>query len=150
MGLDQYLEGRKTRYNSTELEDGFPVRTKILDLGYWRKHPNLHGYIVQAFAEGKDECQDIDLGAQDIKNIISAIEGDALPKTSGFFFGSSDSSKAQRKRDIGVFTKALAWLEKVKVVEPEKVETDIGVMYKFEAGDEIPSEYRYVVYRASW
>jgi hypothetical protein len=22
------------------------------DLGYWRKHPNLHGYIINTFAEG--------------------------------------------------------------------------------------------------
>jgi hypothetical protein len=150
MGLDMYLEGRKRRYNSTETEDGFPVKSKTLDLGYWRKHPNLHGYIVQAFAEGKDECQDIELGAQDIKNIISAINGKTLPETSGFFFGVSDMSVAQRKHDVAVFTKALKWLEKVKVVQPEKVETDIGVMYKIDASTEISDESRYVVYRASW
>jgi hypothetical protein len=149
MGLDMFLEGRKYKAGSTEVEDGFPVKTKILELGYWRKHPNLHGYIVQAFAEGRDECQDIDLSAQDIKNIISAINDDNLPETTGFFFGSSDNGKAQRKRDIAVFTKALAWLEKVKVVEPEKVEIDIGVMYKIEV-DDLPDEYRHVVYRASW
>jgi hypothetical protein len=150
VGLDMHLIGQKTRYNSTELEDGFPLRTKILELGYWRKHPNLHGYIVQAFAEGKDECQDIDLGAKDIRNIISAIEHDALPETTGFFFGTSESGKAQRKNDVAVFTKALKWLEKVKVFEPEKVESDIGVIYKIEASDELPTEYRHVVYRASW
>jgi hypothetical protein len=150
VGLDMYLEGHKTRYNSTEMEDGFPLRTKILSLGYWRKHPNLHGYIVQAFAEGVDECQDITLGAKDIRNIISAINGDTLPETSGFFFGKSESGKAQRKNDVTVFTKALKWLESVKVVQPEKIETEIGVMYKIEASDEIPNEHRYVVYRASW
>jgi hypothetical protein len=150
MGLDMYLQGHKFKYGSAEVEDGFPVKTKILELGYWRKHPNLHGYIVQAFAEGRDECQDIDLGAQDIKNIISAIEGDVLPATSGFFFGTSESGKAQRKRDVAVFTKALAWLENVKVMKPEKIESDIGVIYKIEASDELPTEYRHVVYRASW
>ena len=149
MGLDMYLEGRKWKHGSTEVEDGFSVKSKILDLGYWRKHPNLHGFIVQAFADGKDECQDIDLGAQDIKNIISAIERDALPNTTGFFFGTSDSGKAQRKRDIEMFTKALAWLEEVKGVEPEKAENDFGVIYKV-VQTELPTEYRYVVYRASW
>jgi hypothetical protein len=150
VGLDMYLEGRKFKYGSTEVEDGFPVKTKILELGYWRKHPNLHGYIVQAFAEGLDQCQDIDLGAKDIRNIISAIERNALPETTGFFFGSSESGKAQRKNDVEVFTKALAWLENVKVVQPEKIETEIGVMYKIEVGDELPTEYRHIVYRASW
>ena len=61
MGLDMYLEGRKSRYDKQETEDGFPLQTKVLELGYWRKHPNLHGYIVQEFADGVDECQRGDL-----------------------------------------------------------------------------------------
>src|ERR1700683_3641911 len=28
-------------------EDGFRLRSKTVELGYWRKHPNLHGYICQ-------------------------------------------------------------------------------------------------------
>jgi hypothetical protein len=27
------------------------------EVGYWRKHPDLHGYIVETFADGVDACQ---------------------------------------------------------------------------------------------
>ena len=53
MGLDMYLTGKKIVMDARlDLrEDGFPLGSKALDLGYWRKHPNLHGYLVQAFAD---------------------------------------------------------------------------------------------------
>lgn len=58
MGLDMYLSGRKyLRYGNDQIEDGFRVEEKIVRLGYWRKHPNLHGYIVKTFADDVDECQ---------------------------------------------------------------------------------------------
>ena len=47
MGLDMYLTGEKflTRQGTTT-EDGYPVKERHLALGYWRKHPDLHGFIV--------------------------------------------------------------------------------------------------------
>ena len=55
MGLDMYLYGDKSVSSSSDanpvMEDGYIVSNKILDLGYWRKHANLHGYIVDRFAE---------------------------------------------------------------------------------------------------
>ena len=54
MGLDMYLEGTKlwtSAKDSSEKEDGFLLRKKILKLAYWRKHPDLHGYIVKTFAK---------------------------------------------------------------------------------------------------
>jgi len=59
MGLDMFLHGEKYFWGHNgkrPKEDGFEVKEHILELGYWRKHPNLHGYIVQTFADGKDEC----------------------------------------------------------------------------------------------
>ena len=110
MGLDMYLRGSKhTQYNDTRTEDGFKVDTLILELGYWRKHPNLHGYIVQTFAEGKDECQQIPLDEGALEQIISAVEAEVLPPTTGFFFGKSDGT--EKARDIEIFKKALEWLK---------------------------------------
>jgi len=129
MGLDMYLTGEKFIMNSSinPQEDGFRLRSRILELGYWRKHPNLHGYIVQNFAGGKDECQDIDLGVNRIRAIIAAIRAGELPDTTGFFFGVSDSSQEQIDQDIAIFERALAWCE----------------------ADE-PGIFRSVTYRASW
>ena len=78
MGLDMYLTGRKSygymaSKNEVLKEDGFPVREKVLEIGYWRKHPNLHGYIVENFAGGVDECQEIFLTPGDIADIIKAV-----------------------------------------------------------------------------
>ena len=62
MGLDMYLEGRRflrTNWENPEanLKRGkYRVKEETLELAYWRKHPNLHGFIVQTFADGVDEC----------------------------------------------------------------------------------------------
>lgn len=109
MGLDMYLTGKKFIRRENPTEDGFPVSCHELDLGYWRKHPNLHGYIVQTFADGIDECQDIELTADNLRTLLSAIENDQLPPTSGFFFGVSDGS--EKETDLAVIRAALTWRE---------------------------------------
>lgn len=133
MGLDMFLEGRK--YHRTDWdhpennpsEDGFKVKETVLELGYWRKHPNLHGYIVQTFAGGEDECQRIPLTENDIENIIAAVRERRLPHTDGFFFGTSDNTEDEAAVDIKIFEDALAWLK-----APDK------------------KHWRDVIYQASW
>ena len=133
MGLDMYLTGEKFlmpdfQNRSIDLqEDGFRLRSRTLELGYWRKHPNLHGYIVQTFAGGKDECQIICLEPNDIRTIIAAVKAGNLPYTTGPFFGSSDISPECVANDIAILGKALDWLE----TEESRV-------------------FRSVKYRASW
>lgn len=89
------------------------------ELSYWRKHPNLHGFIVKSFAAGVDECQKIPLTAEDIEQTLKAISEDKLPQTSGFFFGQSASvdsadkderkyALAQKAQDLEAFKEALA------------------------------------------
>lgn len=79
MGLDMFIFGRVDDHMEDE------------ELAYWRKHPNLHGFIVQTFAEGVDKCQRIPLGEKDLKTIIEAVRRKKLPATSGFFFGESET-----------------------------------------------------------
>lgn len=114
MGLDMYLTGEKyllTDYENPEnnlTEDGFPLKGKLLRLGYWRKHPNLHGFIVETFADGEDTCQPINLDIDDIERIIDAVTRDELPHTEGFFFGQSDGS--EKSEALRIFNAALEWL----------------------------------------
>ncbi len=114
MGLDMYLEGEKfywTDWNNPEnhpSEDGYRITTKSLRLGYWRKHPNLHGFIVSTFAGGNDNCEPIPLRDADIERIIEAVARDALPHTEGFFFGVSDGT--EKDDDLRIFKAALEWL----------------------------------------
>lgn len=144
MGLDMYLEGRKYllegRNGETQTEDGFRLKQKVLELGYWRKEPNLHGYIVKTFADGKDDCQDIELTDEDLVTIREAVRNRQLIPTHGFFFGasadpnSSDPEERQwaldfEKETIEIFDKAIEWLS-------QRVKDKTSM--------------RWVVYRASW
>lgn len=113
MGLDMYLTGHRYIHNidkrKPRIRERGQKKGELIDLGYWRKHPNLHGYIVETFADGNDECQEIDLSAENLHMIIAAIEADELPETTGFFFGESDGT--ERDEDLRIFREALAWLE---------------------------------------
>jgi hypothetical protein len=117
MGLDMYLMGRKDcktfEYEGSKpiYEDGHIVDHVYLQIGYWRKHPNLHGYIVQAFADGEDDCRPIHLDEDKIDQIIAAIKDRSLPDTTGFFFGRSDGSDEEVAEDIEILTKAKDWLK---------------------------------------
>jgi len=132
MGLDMYLDGKKYFFssyfdeeNTQRTEDGRPLTSLTVKLGYWRKHPNLHGYIVNNFASGVDDCSPIVLSKEDLLKIMDAVRTNSLPETNGFFFGKSDSSYDEET--LAVFNDALFWLN-------EKVE----------------NETRQVVYQASW
>ncbi len=127
MGLDMYLKGEKFHWtdwknpeNNLE-QDGFKVTKTILEIGYWRKHPNLHGFIVKTFADGVDECQDIDLDEKDLQTIKDAVVNDNLILTEGFFFGKSSDRHSEDKEEakwgqqeydetIEIFDKATSWL----------------------------------------
>lgn len=143
MGLDMYLEGRKyllaNRNDEVPTEDGFRLKEKILELGYWRKEPNLHGYIVQTFADGEDECQDIELCVKDLEKIREAVCRRQLIPTSGFFFGRSADPNSEspeerqlaldfERETIEILDKAIAWAND---------KTNDNAM-------------RWIVYRASW
>jgi len=134
MGLDMFMQGHEYHSDNRKTLDDFPVKEIIVELGYWRKHPDLHGAIVQTFADGTDDCEPIELSEDDVNKIIEMIKSGDLPATSGFFFGQSirptedkEAYEQQAKRDIELFENALKWL---------RSETKDG--------------FRWVTYRASW
>ena len=121
MGLDMYLHGSKFHTSHVADEtaeqpylDGKRVRTSIVDLGYWRKHANLHGYIVETFANGIDECQEIPLNEEQLEQIAKAIEERKLPHTEGFFFGKSEwhEEEVSPSEDAKIFRDAKEFLRK--------------------------------------
>jgi hypothetical protein len=86
MGLDMYLVGHhyNTAYKDDVprpmLDNKYHIESMNVDLGYWRKHADLHGYIINTFAKGVDECQKIELSEDDLDKIIKAIKNDELQK----------------------------------------------------------------------
>lgn len=94
MGLDQY---------------GYAIKEgEKLELMYWRKHPNLQGFMEELW-ESKDRpmadpetgdeveadesesfnCIPLTLTMSDIEELEDCVRGNKLPHTSGFFFGES-------------------------------------------------------------
>ena len=128
MGLDMYLnsriyhsgitydENKKMRERKLETVEGFKKKATELEIAYWRKHPNLHGYIVKTFNEGEDDCRPIELTPENLNQIANAIEKNELPYTQGCFFGSSEDHEEEKKENIKIFRDASIWLDK-KLVE---------------------------------
>lgn len=90
MGLDMYAMKTKVRIDQ-------PVDFKIAEseeLHYWRKHPNLHGWMQDLYyAKGGTEdfnCVPVELATKDLDRLEAAIRNQELPYTTGFFFGSSE------------------------------------------------------------
>ena len=122
MGLDMYLQGRlyhhgmqhdeKGKYTGRKREkvDGYEKTTTEIELAYWRKHPNLHGYIVKTFNNGEDDCTPIDLSPDNLDQIANAIEKNELPETTGFFFGESSWHEEEKEKNVEIFRKASKWL----------------------------------------
>lgn len=94
MGLDMNLYGVET--------DGSEI-----ELGYWRKHPNLHEFIVETFAAGVDKCQKIPMSLQDISLTLAAATKDILPETTGFF---RQSGSHHHESTLKTLNAALVWL----------------------------------------
>ena len=65
------------------------------ELCYWRKHPDLHGWMENLFYVKGGESDSgfnhdiVFLTKDDVLSLKSDIESKKLPQTTGFFFGSS-------------------------------------------------------------
>jgi hypothetical protein len=72
----------------------------IQDLAYWRKHPNLHGWMEELYRRKGGEaevfnCAPVELTLEDLFILEADIKYGKLPKTRGFFFGESDGSEQE-------------------------------------------------------
>lgn len=97
MGLDMYAHA--TREPITADVD-FDRPDDDVEFFYWRKHPNLHGWMHQLYVSkgGQDadfNVSPVKLTVEDLDALEKAIRGQSLPPTSGFFFGASDGSETE-------------------------------------------------------
>ena len=97
-------------YESAEFDDDakdFVNKTveQPREIAYWRKHPNLHGWMEQLWRNKKYSVQitdasapvesdsdmfngiEIELTAEDLDELERAVTHRQLPATRGFFFG---------------------------------------------------------------
>lgn len=98
MGLDMYAFARTKEGEMTQIQ-------------YWRKHPNLHGWMEELWekrgrpvakelsteedcpevypADQSFNCVQLRLTPTDIDDLEKAVNEETLPETVGFFFGQS-------------------------------------------------------------
>ena len=109
MGLDQYATARKGEAKTDE--EGYKYYEDSIELAYWRKHPNLEGFMSDLYYEkgGEDEfnCVDLELDEEDLDKLEESLDNSDLPETSGFFFGSNaDDHYAEADREFIVQARA--------------------------------------------
>lgn len=134
MGLDMYAyvanrPGQQAEYyDQGDWDEGSndfvsPV-TKPREIAYWRKHPNLHGWMEQLWirklsTEGKTPEKsdwgtsfngiELELTPEDLDELERAVTHGQLPSTQGFFFG-NDADDHYQKHDLEFIKNARAEL----------------------------------------
>lgn len=85
----------------------------LQELAYWRKHPDLHGWMQQHWAAEtgiedpeRFNCVNLELSAERLELLASDILGGTLPQTQGFFFGRSEGNREEREEDMAFVMKA--------------------------------------------
>jgi hypothetical protein len=83
------------------------------ELFYWRKHPNLHGWMEALYRSngGTDEkfnLNSVRLEGSDLDALEAIVKANKLPMTTGFFFGESQAEHKQD--DLAFIQKARAAL----------------------------------------
>ena len=118
MGLDQFAFAID---NNGEKEE----------LAYWRKHPNLQGWMERLWENkgrpnlpedhkenllGDFNCIPVELNSDDIDDFEDAVRGNSLPETGGFFFG-ENSDDYYKEKDLEFIQKAREALDAGLTVE---------------------------------
>jgi len=122
MGLDMYAYvGRDKQYHDHWEQGEWSSSTgafespveKPRELAYWRKHPNLHGWMRQLWIEkgheGDFNGDELELTWADIDRLEQDLRGGRLPHTQGFFFGDA-ADDYYRDQDLEFCRKARAEL----------------------------------------
>ena len=109
MGLDMYAYVATRAGQQEEFYEGAEWDNEIKDhrnpnvnrpreIAYWRKHPNLHGWMARLWlAREGNELRELDnfngieleLDADDLDLLEYVVKARELPGTSGFFFGNN-------------------------------------------------------------
>jgi hypothetical protein len=160
MGLDMYLY-KKTyvqnwehnppeQHHQIEIKRGGVLRTDIKpnricyiteQVAYWRKFNALHGWFINNCGGGVDECQDISVDEEKLKELLETLKevssnftkaDELLPPTQGFFFG-SDEVDEYYKEEVN---------STIKIIEDLLEENEQSKEYGLYSGE--------FEYRASW
>ena len=94
MGLDMYAyvaakAGQQQEYWEQDADS--TAVSKPREIAYWRKHPNLHGWMHRLWESkgnsGDFNGDELELTWDDLEVLEEAVKNKELPGTTGFFFG---------------------------------------------------------------
>lgn len=107
MGLDMFAFKVKKGVITENVDFNEPDGSE--ELHYWRKHPNLHGWMERLYnKKGGNEpvfnCVNVRLTEEDLNRLEEAVKFDELPETEGFFFGESEPE--DREGDLEFISEA--------------------------------------------
>lgn len=103
---DEYYEEKYDRGNSNANQNDY-----MTELAYWRKHPNLQGWmerlwnekgcpgVEQGFNDVMFNGIELELTFDDIVRLENDIKNNNLPATSGFFYG-NDADDYYKNQDL--------------------------------------------------
>ena len=121
MGLDMYAyvatkAQARDDYYEAEYGDNKALKGTVSEpreLAYWRKHPNLHGWMKKLWEakgnSGEFNGDELELTWADLDELELAVNERRLPATSGFFFG-SDADQHYYENDLEFIRNARAEL----------------------------------------
>jgi len=124
MGLDMYAyvaakAGQQREYYETSSfneetgEYGSTTVEQPREIAYWRKHPNLHGWMRKLWEsqgnEGDFNGDELELTWDDLEVLELDVIAGTLPGTTGFFFG-NDADDHYREQDLKFIRDARAEL----------------------------------------
>ena len=119
MGLDMYAFSTNAK-PKTDVD--FETKNfKPEEVHYWRKHPNLHGWMQNLY-DSKGGSSDsfngdcVVLTESDLDNLEHDLEQSDLPDTTGFFFGNSVTDDDELKDDLEFVRKARTAIANGKTV----------------------------------
>ena len=133
MGLDMYAYVAAKAGAQADYDEGMawdkekgamvnPSVTQPREIAYWRKHPNLHGWMQRLWVRKTNEAGVVDddpdragefngveleLTWEDLDQLEQDIRDKNLPDTSGFFFG-NDADDHYREHDLKFVREAKA------------------------------------------
>ena len=138
------------QHHQIEIKRGGVLRTDIKpnricyiteQVAYWRKFNALHGWFINNCGGGVDDCQDISVDEEKLKELLETLKevssnftkaDELLPPTQGFFFG-SDEVDEYYKEEVN---------STIKIIEDLLEENEQSKEYGLYSGD--------FEYRASW
>ena len=110
---EEYYEGAEFNEQTRDYENN--KVSKPREIAYWRKHPNLQGWMEQLWQKKNPENMstfngiELELTWEDLDDLEKIIKKRKLPNTQGFFFG-DNSDQHYYNQDLEFIKNARAEL----------------------------------------